>query len=70
MGNMENTRIKTTEDHQPQVLINLLPIQPSTGCHQDHDSSGIPDFIHQVEEHVAYVDYETQLHKRPGRLMS
>ena len=67
-ANMENTGIQTTQDRRPQVSINLPPIQPFTGRHQDHDSSGILDFIHQVEEHAAYAYYETDEARQAGKL--
>ena len=65
---MENASAQATEEHRPQVSITLPPIQPFTGLSHDHDSSGIIDFIQQIEQHVKYSYYETDEQRQAAKL--
>ena len=65
---MENASAQATEDRRLQISISLPPIQQFTGLPHDHDSSGIIDFIHQIEEHVKYSYYETEEQRQAAKL--
>ena len=68
MENTVNAASQATHDRRPQVAITLPPIQPFTGHSQDHDSSGILDFIQQVEDYATYSYYETDEARQAGKL--
>ena len=65
---MENAGVQASWDRRPHVAVSLPPIQRFTGRLQDHDSSGILDFIQQIEEYVGYSYYETSELEQAAKL--